>query len=975
MYLLHNKKLSFLQIKLFICHTNQIDLFMKKVINVLFAFFAIMSCTSANAQNGTIVSGNVKAAKSAEVLSAISVTIKGSSIGTFTNEKGAFKFTTTQKPPFTLVFSSVGYASKEVNFTGETVNVELTASESLGQEVTVAASRVSERILESPVTIEKIGLNAIRTAAAPNYYDMLTNLKGVDVVNASLTFRSVGTRGFNSSGNLRLNQIVDGMDNQAPGLNFAVGSICGLTELDVESLELLPGASSALYGPGGMNGTVIINAKDPFKYQGLSFQVKAGANHIDQKQRTTSAFTDWSVRWATKINDKWAYKIGAQLIQAKDWVATDATNYNRVPTATTPNGNVISGTRTTDPNYDGVNFYGDETSVDIRPFIQGAIAATPALSPILSQFLTSAQNVSRTGYAEKDVIDPTTINVKLSGQLSYKITPKITASFTSYYGTGNTVYTGADRYSLKDLKIAQHKIEIKHKNWFVRAYKTFENSGSSFNATVTTRLFNESWKASYNTADVAGSWYPQYTGAFAQGAATVFGQAMVATGGNVTASQAAVAANALTLHNAARAYADRDRPTGFIGANEMFKKVAGTPISQGGGLFVDKTSLTMVEAQANLTDVLGLAKSKADILIGGNYKRYLLNSNGTLFAEDLLGGQIPIDEYGGYLQASYKLFEDKLKISASGRYDKNSGFEGKFTPRASAVYQIKKDHNIRVSYQTAYRFPSTQNQYINLLINGGIRLMGGMPILRDKYNFSSNPAYTLASLQAVAATGNPALLKIQTFEDFKPESMTSYEIGYKGLFGKKLLVDFYAYMGKYTNFIGDVRCVQSTTGSPLGLLNANTRIIYSISSNLNQDVNTMGWGLSTEYMFPKNFYASANVYSDKIDDLPSDFISYFNTPKTRANISVGNNGFGCDNRVMFNVVVRTQAGMHYEGTFGVSDLPGYTTVDAMLGYKYPKIKSVLKIGATNLYNKYYRTGFGSPAVGGLYYVSFGYNIL
>lgn len=956
---------------------------MKKRFNVLLACLAVFACLAASAQKITTVSGSVKVVKSGEAVSAVSVIIKGSSVGTFTNEKGEFKFSTTQKPPFTLIFSSVGYGTKEVSFTGEPLSVELSTAETLGQEVTVSASRVSERILESPVTIEKIGLNAIRTAAAPNYYDMLTNLKGVDVVNASLTFRSVGTRGFNSSGNLRLNQIVDGMDNQAPGLNFAVGSICGLTELDVESLELLPGASSALYGPGGMNGTVIINAKDPFKYQGLSFQVKAGVNHIDQKQRPTAAFTDWSLRWAKKINDKWAYKIGAQLTQAKDWVATDATNYNRVPTATTPNGNVISGTRTTDPNYDGVNYYGDETTVDIRPFMQGAIAANPGLSPILTQFLSKAQNVSRTGYAEKDVVDPTTINMKLSGQLCYKITNKITASFTSYFGTGNTVYTGADRYSLKDLKIAQHKIEIKHKNWFVRAYKTFENSGSSFNATVTTRLFNESWKPSYNAGNVSGSWYPQYTGAFAQGAATVFGQAMIATGGNVAASQAAVANNALTLHNAARAFADQGRPTGFVGANDMFKKVAGTPISQGGGLFVDKTSLTMFEAQANLTDILGLEKTKAEILIGGNYKKYLLNSNGTLFAEDLLGGKIGIDEFGGYLQASYKLLEDKLKITGSGRYDKNSNFEPKFTPRVSAVYQVAKDHNIRVSYQTAYRFPSTQNQYINLFVNGGIRLMGGLPILREKYNFANNPAYTLASLQAAAAFvnggGSPAtalgMLKAQTFEEFKPESMTSYEVGYKGLINKKLLIDAYVYMGKYANFIGDIRCVQSNTGSPVGLLNATTRTIYSISANLNQDVNTMGWGLSAEYLFPKNFYASANVYGDKIDDLPSDFISYFNTPKTRANISVGNNGFGCDNRVVFNVVVRTQASMHYEGTFGVSHLPGYTTVDAMLGYKYPKIKSILKIGATNLYNKYYRTGFGSPAVGGLYYVSFGYNIL
>ena len=54
---------------------------------------------------------------------------------------------------------------------------------------------------------------------------------------------------------------VDGMDNQAPGLNFSVGAIIGLSELDVDNLELLSGASSALYGPGGMNGTLLMTSK------------------------------------------------------------------------------------------------------------------------------------------------------------------------------------------------------------------------------------------------------------------------------------------------------------------------------------------------------------------------------------------------------------------------------------------------------------------------------------------------------------------------------------------------------------------------------------------------------------------------------------------------------------------------------------------------------------------------------------------
>ena len=78
------------------------------------------------------------------------------------------------------------------------------------------------------------------------------------------------------------------MDNQAPGLNFFVGNFTGPTELDIESIELLPGASSALYGPGGMNGTILINSKSPFKHPGFSASVKQGIMHVDKKRRPLS---------------------------------------------------------------------------------------------------------------------------------------------------------------------------------------------------------------------------------------------------------------------------------------------------------------------------------------------------------------------------------------------------------------------------------------------------------------------------------------------------------------------------------------------------------------------------------------------------------------------------------------------------------------------------------------------------------------
>lgn len=959
-------------------------------------------CLTVSAQQSTTVSGSVKNGKSKEAISAVSVTIKGGSTGTFTDDKGNFKLSTVKKPPFTLVFSSVGYANKEVAVKGnnDVVNVEIDASFTLGDEVVVAASRVPERILESPVSIERISSAAIRNTPASNYYDMITNLKGVDVVVASLTFRSIGTRGFNNSGNTRLNQLVDGMDNQAPGLNFSVGSILGTTELDVDNIELLAGASSALYGSGGMNGTLLMNSKNPFKYQGLSFQIKQGVKDVDGSQRSTSPFFDWSLRWAKKLSDKFAFKINAQFVQAQDWLANNNTNYARTAG---PNGSPTTGNRQTDPNYDGVNLYGDETTSGLSSVWSGVsagltaalgaptfnalygasqsyLAAVPTSSiAAYNAFLTSigggalvaggyspffygniknyytGVNVSRTGYDEKDVIDPQTVNVKLSGSLHYKLSDKTEASFMANWGTGNSVYTGSDRYSLKDLKMGQYKLEIKSKNWLVRAYTTHENSGSSFNATITTRLFNEAWRPS-------STWYATYTSAYTQ---------LLAAG--------LASADA---HNSARATADAGRPTGYLGGNALFQQVATTPISKGGGLFLDRSRLNVFEGQYNLSDDLGLSKSGTDLLVGASVRQYVLNSQGTLFADT--ANPIKINEFGSYAQLSQKLLNDVLKLTVSGRYDKNTNFTGRFTPRASAVVKLAKDHNLRFSYQEAYRFPTTQNQWINLTIGGGTRLMGGLPALRDFYKFSTNPAYTLASVQAFGASAlagapNAALLQQQQFGEFKPESMKSFEVGYKGLIAQRLLVDVYAYWGTYKDFLSGVTVIQartapSTPASIFDVLDANKRIGYSISTNTAGDVKTMGWGASAEYLMPKNFSVSGNVYHDEIGALPTGFTSYFNTPKYRVNMAFNNTGFGKDNRFGFSVVYRWANSFYYEGTFTSGMVPYIRTVDAMVSYKLPSTKSLIKLGATNLFNKYYTTGYGNPSIGGLYYISYGWNV-
>ncbi len=199
------------------------------------------------AQNPTI-SGKIMNSQSKESIEAVSIGIKGTSVGTFSNDKGDFKLSVSQKFPITLIINSIGFNPQElvVESAVQDLNVQLLTKSILGQEVVVSASKVPQKILESPVSIERISSASIKNSAVSSYYDILSSLNGVDFTTSSLTFKTPSTRGFNGSGSTRVNQIVDGMDNQAPGLNFAAGSIIGLTELDVDNMELLPGASSAL---------------------------------------------------------------------------------------------------------------------------------------------------------------------------------------------------------------------------------------------------------------------------------------------------------------------------------------------------------------------------------------------------------------------------------------------------------------------------------------------------------------------------------------------------------------------------------------------------------------------------------------------------------------------------------------------------------------------------------------------------------
>jgi len=961
---------------------------MKKIFTkVIFMLFMLLTTGVVAHAQSIVVSGTVTDKLTKEPIPGVSVTIKGKTIGSSTDLKGQFSFSTTEKLPFTLNVSYIGYTTVEREVTGNTSNLtlELESGVVLGQEVVVSASRTPERILESPVSIERISSAALKELPAPSFYDALNNLKGVEMSTQSMTFRSVNTRGFNANGNVRFNQYIDGMDNQAPGLNFSVGNIVGLTELDVDNVELLPGAASALYGAGGINGTLLMTSKNPYQYQGASFQYKTGINHVndDKTGQGVQEFKELNVRLAKSWNNKFGFKTSFGFLQAKDWAATDTRNFDR--TARQLKG----GDRNSDPNYDGVNVYGDEISQNminvsqsvqnqtiaginaatsgaipnIKTMIDGAfpgivpnaaqqaafLGGLPAaLRPAVANYfpfyvglkagLIPNQFVSRTGYNETDLVDYDTKSLKTSTSLHYKFNNTVEAIAQANWGTGTSVYTGTDRYSLRNFKIGQYKLELKGQDFFLRGYTTQERSGDAYNATILGTFINEAWKPST-------TWFPQYIGNYVGARA----------GGQTDAAAQAYA----------RSQADIGRlMPGSAGYETAKSAIASKTIGPANGAkFNDKTNLYHYEGMYNFSNAFN---NVVELIVGASYRDYFLHSEGTIF--DDLTRDIVINEYGAYAQLGKK-FGDKFKMTVAGRYDKSKNFEGRLTPRITGVWTVAPNNNIRASFQTGYRNPTTQDQYIDLAVGGGsTRLIGGLPESINKYNLNTNKGVTAASYRAFLASAaagapNTTLLQPYTFDagGLRPESVKSFELGYKGLATNSLLIDAYAYYNIYEDFIGGVELYQNPT---------TTAVKFSVPVNIATKVKSYGGAFGLDYQVGK-FNFNGNTSYNKLSDIPAGFDNNFNTPEWRFNAGVGSKeiikNFG------FNVQYRWQDQFYWNSTFATGTVPSYSTFDAQVNLKIPSVKSVVKLGGSNVLNKYYSTSFGNPEVGALYYLSFTFN--
>ena len=883
------------------------------------------------------------------------IVVVGTGSGTISDFDGNYTLTVEQEPPFSIRITYTGFEDQiiEITSNNQTVDVKMIEGNEL-DEVVISASRTPERIFESPVTVERFGLKEIKNTASAGFYDGLENLKGVDINTNSLTFKSVNTRGFATFANTRFMQLVDGMDNSAPALNFPIGNLVGMNETDVFSVELLPGAASALYGANAFNGILFMRSKNPFDFQGISGYHKQGIT--SQEAGGDNTYRDSGIRMAYKFSEKFAAKVNFGWLKGTDWVAN---NYDGKPG---------TGDTRADLGYDGYNVYGDLVAANLN-VLAGGTGIVPDVV------------VSRTGYEERDLTNYNAESIKADWGLYFRPWENdFEIQYVGKFGTGNTIYQGSNRYNINGFSQQQHKIEVKNDNFFVRGYVVSDKAGDSYDMVFTGVNINRAWKSDEQ-------WFGEYINTY-----------VGATLSGATDTQA---------HAAARVQAESGRfepgSPEFIAA---FNQSINDPDLRTGSKFQDNSKYYHSDANYNFSHLW----DAVDIQIGGSYRQYSLNSSGTIYTD--FDGPIDYSEFGVYtqLQKKFELSNGMdLKLTGSARYDKSEFFDGFLSPRISAGLTVNENHNIRASVQTGFRNPTTQDLFIGL--DAGPRvLVGSAPDNLDRYerSYDINPggialgqpatisqtgraayenSFLRSSVDAYLASGNnvnnrdASLLVVGNSDVVKPEKITSFEVGYRGKLDK-VTVDMSVYYNKYQDFIsGEVVSAPfyGTAGtndiSVDAISNRDFRD-YQTYNNSEADVNSYGGSIGLDVKVLGGFDLSGSYTYTKQDfDQAAfpDFITSFNTPEHKTKLSFGNTELV--KNVGFNVAWRWSDNYYWQATFGNGDIPAYHVLDAQVNFTIPSLKSSLKLGATNLLGDEYFTAIGVGSIGSMYYASWTINNL
>ncbi len=251
-----------------------------KNLGIVLLFFSTYAL-NAQTLNGTVTD------KSGSPLPYMNVLEKGTSNGTVTADDGTFSITL-RKLPATLVFSALGFKTKEVEVTTtQTLTVVVEEDNVALQEVVITGNRAKPRtILDSPVPIDNIGVQELQASGKPTLERMLTfrvpsfNSQNQAISDATAHYDPADLRGLGPSRTLvlvngkRKNQSAQVYLNRTPGKGEVGVDLKSIPLAAIDRVEVLRDGASAQYGSDAIAGVMNIILKKNLEYS--TFNIRSG---------------------------------------------------------------------------------------------------------------------------------------------------------------------------------------------------------------------------------------------------------------------------------------------------------------------------------------------------------------------------------------------------------------------------------------------------------------------------------------------------------------------------------------------------------------------------------------------------------------------------------------------------------------------------------------------------------------------------
>jgi iron complex outermembrane receptor protein len=339
--------------------------------------FSLGLCT-VFAQTATL-RGKVTDAQTGEVLpqANVQVTAPGVQTGATSNLDGTYEVPNLAAGTYTVTVSYVGYDPKVIAnvavAAGETkvLNIALTGTGVVLNPVVTTASRRQEKALDAPASVSVLEATQIRGRPATTPTDYLRGLPAVDISTNGIAQSNVVVRGFNNIFSGALLSLTDNRYAHVPSLRLNAYNFIPLTTEDISRIEVVSGPGAALYGPNSADGVMHIITRSPFDSEGLTLSVGGGGRDFMNFARTDPSggrnIYMASGRYAKALSEKVGLKISAQYYEGRDWESFDPEEPAKIQKYTqTSTGNIAKGDSILNRRNFNVQKIGGEARLDFR---------------------------------------------------------------------------------------------------------------------------------------------------------------------------------------------------------------------------------------------------------------------------------------------------------------------------------------------------------------------------------------------------------------------------------------------------------------------------------------------------------------------------------------------------------------------------------------------------------------------------------